>query len=223
MNEDITPVELSNGARIVIQTSAPVSSTSRVSVQLRLKDGAVDEVLLPYPRAGLGGGRIIVSPSERFALFAMFSGQSEEAYELFGIGRGITRVAGLSYQFGEGASYCFSPDEKFLAMALPFMCSEWWLPWDDEEAEPDGEGRLSFGFGQLRLHEIATGEISSHELRVSASEGWQPARTEYDPDLKPRFLSGPQLALSMPWGEVAVPVPIPDIVVMPVGDEGGNS
>jgi hypothetical protein len=215
MSKDFAPVELASGGRLSVEVSAP-GNGGRLAVQLRRNDGSVDAVLLPYPRAGLGGGHILLSPSERFAVLSMFSGQSEEAYELFRIADGITRVGGLGYQFCEAASYCFSPDETSLVMALPFTCSEWWLPWDEEEAEPDGAGRFAFGFGELRLHQIVTGDISVHELRVNAAEGWQPARTEYDPDLRPRFLSRHQLALSMPWGEITVPVPLPDRVVMAV-------
>ena len=59
------------------------------------------------------------SPSGRLALLSMFSGQSEEGYELFRLGPGITKVAGLRYRLGEAASSAFSPDEARLVMALP--------------------------------------------------------------------------------------------------------
>jgi hypothetical protein len=143
----------------------------------------------------------------------MFSGQSEEGHELFTLADGLKRVAGLSYQYGEGASFCFSPDETILVMALPFTCSEWWYPWDDGEAEPDGFGRLSIGFGQLWVHEITTGKISVHELRVSASEDCKLEHLDYDPDLKPQFLSQKELELSMPWKVFVIPIPIQDVVV----------
>ncbi len=160
MSEHFAPAELSNGDRIVLDPSASGGGMRQMALHLRRKDGSTRSVLLPYPRAGLGGGRIIVSPSEQMAVLSIYSGQSEEGYELFNIADAITRVGGLGYEFGEFASYCFSPDETLLVMALAFTCSEWWLPWDDGEAEPDGAERLAFGFGQLRLHEVATGKIS---------------------------------------------------------------
>src|SRR5260221_4522852 len=216
MSEHFAPAELSNGDRIVLDPSASGGGMRQMALHLRRKDGSTRSVLLPYPRAGLGGGRIIVSPSEQMAVLSIYSGQSEEGYELFNIADAITRVGGLGYEFGEFASYCFSPDETLLVMALAFTCSEWWLPWDDGEAEPDGAERLAFGFGQLRLHEVATGKISVHELRVSAPQRWQPTRADYDPDLRPIFLSAQALPLSMPWAAVEIRIPIPDVVLLPV-------
>src|SRR5262245_33007743 len=114
MSEHFSPAELSNGDRIVIDPSASGGGVRQMAVHLHRKDGRTDSVLLPYPDAGLGGGRIIVSPSERLAVLSIYSGQSEEAYELFRIADGFTRVGGLGYQLGEFASYCFSPDESLL-------------------------------------------------------------------------------------------------------------
>ena len=212
MSEDFEPVKLSNGAHLAAVVPSTVDGV--LAVQLRRGGGIVDEAKLPYPSAGLAGGRLIISPREQFALLSIFSGQSEEGYELFRLGNGITRVFSQPYQFGETASFCFSPDELVIVMALPFACSEWWLPWEDGEAEPDGAGRLVFAFGQLRIHDIATGNISTHELRVSVPDAWQPSRREYDPDLKPRFVTGPRLALSMPWGEVEMLLPLPEAVTL---------
>jgi hypothetical protein len=176
----------------------------------------MSEVDLPYPQLGLAGGRIILSPSERFAVLSMFSGQSEEGYELFRVGDDIERLAGLPYQYGEVASFCFSEHEDLLLMALPFMCSEWWQLRENTEPEPDGD-RLAFGFGQIRVHEITTHTVSVHEIQVSVREGWKPNEAAYDPDLHPR-LEGERLMLSMPWGETQIRLPIPHNVVIRVGD-----
>ena len=206
MSDFFDAVNLTEDRRVEFDVSDRGGSAV-LAVQLHQKGVRVDEVVLPYPSEGLAGASLLASPSGRLTLLSIFSGQSEEGYELFRIGEGITRVAGLSYQFGEAASYAFSSDEKLLVMALPFIGSEWWLPWDDEETEPNGEGRLLFGFGQISVHEVESGEISTHELKVSAAEDWEPERTEYDPDLKPQFLTGPRLGLSMPWGAVELPFP----------------
>jgi hypothetical protein len=137
----------------------------------------------------------------------MYSGQSEEGYELFQIGDGIARVSGLPYVFGDGAGFCFSADESILVMALAFSSMEWWLPWEEEAAEPDDDGRLVFAFGELRTHDIATSAISVHEMRVCVGTDWEPARREYDPNLEPRFIDQRRLALSMPWGDIELDVP----------------
>jgi hypothetical protein len=146
----------------------------------------------------------------------MFSGQSEESYELFRVGDGLERVASMGYERGEVACFCFSKQEDLLLMALPDMCCEWWQPWEDGEAEPDGKGRLSFRFGQIRVLEIETNTVSVHEIRVSVDEGWEPNDAPYDPELNPR-LDAKRLLLSMPWGETEIPVPMPGTVVVPVG------
>ena len=217
MSENFETAGLSDGSRILVEVSASDSGKSQVAVQLLRKNGSSEIVLLPYPSAGLSGGRIILSPSERFAVLSTYSGQSEEAFELFEIANGLTKVGGLGYQFGEYASFCFSPDESLLVMALPFMCSEWWQPWDDGEAEPDGSERLAFAFGQLHVHDVTNGKSSVHELRISAPEGWQPERTDYDPDLRPVFHSEHALQLAMPWAPVVIPIPVPDVVVLRCG------
>lgn len=210
VSEDLEHV-LSNGTHLVAML--PSTAEGVVAVQLRRGGRVVDEVRLPYPRAGLAGGRWIISPLERFAVLSVYSGQSEEGYELFRLGDGITRTTGLSYQFGEAASFCFSADEAVLVMALPFACVEWWVPWEDGEVERDA-GRLAFPFGQLRVHDIPTGNISVHDLRVSVPEDWQPSRGDYDPDLNPRVINEHHLALSMPWGEVELPLPLPKTITL---------
>ena len=183
-----------------------------------MKDEEVVSVArIPYPRRGLAGGRIIVSPSERLALLATFSGQSEQAYDLFQVAGGIEKIASMSYEVGESASYGFSQDEDLLLMALPDTCCEGWLLWQDAEAEPDEKGRLSFRFGQIRVHKIGSNEVSVHEIRVSVPEGWAPDETSYDPELYPRMPDEQRLVLSMPWGEVEVPFPVPATVLMEIG------
>ena len=187
-----------------------------ITVRLRRGQELLGEVTLPYPKAGLAGGHFVLSPSQHLAVLSIFSGQSEEGYELFRLNDSIARITGLPYQVGEFASFCFSSDEALLVMALPFRCSEWWLPWDEGEAHADGQGRFTFGFGQVRVHDIAKGDVSVHEMQLSAPATWHPSRVEYDPDLRPTFLSADRLQLWVPWGPIVLPFPPPMPVVLPV-------
>jgi hypothetical protein len=214
MSEEFQGAALSDGRRVSVVLRGSVADPDGIGVQLLRDDVVIDEVLLPFPNAGLGGGHIVLSSSERFALLSTFSGQSEEGYELFRLDDRITLVARLSYQFGEAASYCFSPDESLLVMALPSSCIEWWSPWDEGEAEPAEEGRSCFNFGLLTVQDTATARISFHELAVTVPAAWQPSRAEYDPDLRPRFFGDRRLGLSMPWGEIELPLPLPERVVL---------
>ena len=54
---------------------------------------AVDPIVLPYPDRGVGGGQFVLSPSERTAILSLYSGQSEQGYEVFeSVPRCDTRV-----------------------------------------------------------------------------------------------------------------------------------
>jgi len=212
MSEDIQPASLSNGATL----TAEISDGARfITVRLLRDQRTTAETTIPYPRLGVAGGSFILSPSERFAVLSMFSGQSEEGYELFRIDGSVSRVGRLPYQYGEAASFCFSADESILVMALAIRCSEWWLSWEVREAEPDGAGRRVIPFGQIRIEEIATGSNSVHELHVSVPRDWQPSREEYEPDLN-AHPTAHSLALSMPWGLVQLPLPMAPVITLAV-------
>jgi hypothetical protein len=214
MSEEFEPATLSDGTSVVVRPSHPGYGT--ITVEHRRADVVLSQLAFRSPNAGLGGGCVILSPSEQLALVSLSSGQSEEGYELFDLTGGLRKVAGEPYRFGEAASFAFSSDEAQVVMALPFTCSEWWLPWDDGEVEPDGDDRLAFDFGQLRFQEIATGRLHVSTLRVSASRTWSPERAGYDPDMRPRFLASGRLAFSMPWGDVDTGLPAPATIVLPL-------
>jgi hypothetical protein len=213
MEEAFLPVQLKDGRWLEVELSETRGTMSATTVRLTTKGRTVAEARLPYPDRGLAGGRIILSPSEHFAVVSMFSGQSEEGYELFRVDTGLERVASMGYQPGEVASFCFSEQEDVLLMALPQICSEWWLLWEEGQREPDSRGRLSFRFGEIRHLVIKANRVSVHEIRISVNEGWEPSHADYDPDLKPR-LEAKRLVLSMPWGEAEIPVPIPSTALI---------
>jgi hypothetical protein len=199
---------LSDGRRLAV--IVPSRSAYDVRIQLLRGDSVIDEALLPYPTHGLGGGRILLSPTERLAVFAYSSGQSEEAYDVFRVSDMITRVGGVPYEYGREASYGFSQDERLLVMALPRLSYEWWSLVECEEALPDGRGNLVVEFGRVRVHDLSTGHVSAHELRAVVREGWRAPDSEdaYDAALHPRFTADQQLSLSLPWGEARVPLPL---------------
>lgn len=119
---DFAPRTLSNGAVIELVVDRAAGLLLRETV-----DGAVaSEAALPYPGGGLGGGFLLVSPTERFVVVAMFSGQSEDGFELFDRRTALKRVFGQEYLAGEASSYAFSDDESVLIMAVPATCTGWW-------------------------------------------------------------------------------------------------
>jgi hypothetical protein len=199
---DFEPCLLPDGSRLQL---VPAARGGILLVTRHHPSGKVDRLELPYPEAGFGGGRFRLSPSGRLALLAMFSGQSEEGYVLLGLERGLQQLAQQRYVFGEAASYAFSANESLLAMGLPASCVEWWRPWD-----------ASFAFGQIRIHDLASGDVSVSQLRVCAPLDWSPLRLDYDPDLRPHFRASGRLAWSMPWCEMEMALPLPDTFVVPV-------
>ena len=103
MDEDIQPVTLSNGVTL----TAEAENESVITVRLLRDEHATGEAIIPYPGHGLAGGHFIVSPSERFAVLSMFSGQSEEGYELFRIDDSVSRVSGLPLSSWRGGELLF--------------------------------------------------------------------------------------------------------------------
>jgi hypothetical protein len=205
------PVQLSDGTQIRVSAAYPF-----VTIEHRAERLVLAKLQLPFPSAGLGGGALVLSPSERLALVTMYSGQSEEGYQLLQIQEGLRLIASEPYRFGESASYCFAPDESVLAMALPFSCTDWWLPWDDGELERDDQGQRTFSFGELQFRDLKTQVSIASLIKVRPPQDWEPSRAQYDPDLRPRFADPEHLRFQMPWGEVEVRYPpAEDIVLTP--------
>src|SRR5262245_49020661 len=124
---DFAPRTVSNGDRFVLQVPEHGERSSVITLVRERGIDIVERLTWPYPSAGLGGGGLTTSPSEQLLLFSFFSGQSEEAYRVISIDGPMYELCSCEYLFGEAASYAFSPDESLLLMALPVMCSEWWL------------------------------------------------------------------------------------------------
>jgi len=74
-----------------------------------------------------------------------------------------------SYLIGEGASYCFSEDEKSLVQVLQNNCA----PWDcdiEDLTEEDEDGNLFYDFGYINVFDIEKKAMSEHLIRVYHSD-----------------------------------------------------
>lgn len=107
---EFEPVALRNGDEL------SVSADDNIVVHRSSADGRAIALTLEYPSAGVGGGFFVLSPYERYAVLAMYSGQSEERYDLLLLSDGLSRVDGIDYQYGERATY-----------GSPLMRNSW--PW----------------------------------------------------------------------------------------------
>ena len=170
-------------------------------------------LVLPMPNAGFGGGDLRLSPTERYVVLSIHSGQSEEGYALIDIDA-FSLVGRQAYRVGGAASYGFSLDAEVLVMALPRTLAEWWSPWKDEDAADQQPASVSFHFGELAVHHIATGEVSYHPIDVEVPRDWAPDRVPWDPDLDPSFVTNDRFRIRMPWGRVELRLPLPEQVVL---------
>jgi len=219
MAKDFIPGELKDGTRLVAGLKLVSKTEFVVLIQLIRPNGNTETCEIPNSKYGIAGGSFVISPSERFAIFHYYSGQSEEAYALFRLADGFTHLASQDYLHGEVASFCFSADESIMIMALPRTYTDWWETLEEGDPEPDGEGRNLHEFGLVHFLEIATGQKMDHQIKISVPEELIPPQIEYDHDWKPKFLQNGGIGLSMPWGEVELPRELPGIVTIDVNYE----
>lgn len=189
-----------------------------VAVELQAADGSVQRIDLPYPPAGVGGLELVASPDERFAALLVYSGQSEQGYELFSLEPTLHHVSRLPYVQGEGLAPVFSPDSRYLAMVVT---SGWRERGTGEDAEnlldPEARGEVLIDWGVLYVQEIPEGHVEASPIGT-----WIQRKTEPD-DLygwdfyeSPRFTSNDRLVLPLPWGaELALQVPLGGPVTTP--------
>lgn len=177
-----------------------------VALELTRTDGSVDRVALPYPTAGLGGLELVVSADERFVALFVYSGQSEQGWELFEVDPAaqpsLRHVSSLPYVHGEGLAPVFSPDSRMLAMAV----TGGWLERGsgrhaEEMLAPEARGEILVDWGMLYVQQLPTGEVQQspigtwirRSMEIDDLYGWD----LYEP---PRFVGRRRLALPLPWG-----------------------
>lgn len=210
-DHNITEVTARNGDRFELDIGRSIQI-------IRTRRGRLEERLdFPYPNAGIGGGSLTLSPSERVLLFSYFSGQSEEAYRLISTERHLRQLGSCEYLFGEAASYAFSPDGQMMLMALPASCT----PWEQAELDKDASGNLFLEFGLLRVHHIVDDVATQHSIRVYFDLVWEPIRDDYDPELFPGINNQGDVKITLPWRAIDLAAPIPEIVELRIGGERG--
>jgi len=180
-----------------------------MKLEHRFADEVRSSLTFPARSAGLGGGRLVIAPSEKLIVVSIYSGQSEEGFEVVTCAPELELLRTGEYVFGEGASFAFSPSESRLAMAYPFACTEWWLGFDEGESEELPDGTMRFRFGELRLFDVTRASEARHVLHVLLPSKWQPPDTEWDSDLRLRFSGDQELTLEAPWGREALRLPAP--------------
>lgn len=155
---------------------------------------------LDYPSAGFGGAGWVTSPSSTLLILHYYSGQSEETFALLNLSDGNLRlIASPKYQFGEYASYAFSPTEEKVVMALPRRCDEWWTEWEENGLQTSDDGVQVCRFATLLLCSTDSGQVHRTEVELVPTVTHPIAKTDYDPDLVPSLVSNSELAICFPW------------------------
>lgn len=173
---------------------------SRVRVRLEHSNGSATETELPYLSHGIAGGRFVGSPSGRFVVVSVCSGQSEEGFGLVDVAASEL-LWWSGYQNGEVASFAFDPAEENIVMIMPDLCGGWWLPWEHGDEETLDDGSLAFDFGTVLVHHIGSQSTSSRRLRFRVSAAWTPPVEVELPDYLDLRVSDERIQVEFPWGQ----------------------
>ena len=167
-------------------------------------------VLVEPPSGGYGGGFLLPSPSEQYLVFSFYSGESEEAYQLFKINDCILEsIFECDYLCGEGASYIFSDNEAVLIQALPESVG----PWFTDDAMTDENEHPFFVYGKINILDIQKKTMHKHTLTVYPSDSWDNDMAEAEPFFISKVPEGHALHLIMPWGEEVLSLPLNDTII----------
>lgn len=165
---------------------------------------------VPWPSAGYGGGELFLSLSEQYLIFSYYSGQGDEAFMLFKIDNcSLELIYESGNLYGEGASYCFSNDEKFLLQTLR---TGWW--YDESEAETDKDGNHFYEFGTIRVLDINKRTLNEHMIHVYPSSNWEEGITDNGPFEISKMVNDNMVNITMPWGEETFTFPLEKIILL---------
>ncbi|MGE5184410.1 MAG: hypothetical protein ACM31C_20210 [Acidobacteriota bacterium] len=187
-----------------------------VDRELRLSLGLL-RATLPYPRHGYGGHALVVSPDERYLALHLYSGQSEEGWELFEL-PSLRHLASLPYFHGEGTGCRFSPGARWLATftsTAPRVrdTGEYF----EDVQDPDADDELVVDWAELRVQRVPDGPIERHTIGARVARSMDPDElSEWNTYDALSFAGDDAVALQMPWGDtLTVALPIAGAIVAP--------
>jgi hypothetical protein len=221
--------QLRSGAEVLItmREREPVAGIEGIAYRLQRltlpRRDIVHECVFGVPRAGVE--ELVVSPSERFALAFLNSGDGECGYELFAIDGEIRRL-GIGQPFTLPIMLsppAFSPDERMVVSATGSGSPVWWAAGDEGDRGRDRRasgGPVTFGF--VVVHDLDRNRPTRHKLEFDLPAGWCPADPEDGRWRAPEgveFVHPTRIEIGLPDGsDVELELPLPDVVVLPTPD-----
>lgn len=217
-SNELHELVLSDGGKVVADVS--VDRGIRAT-RFDAKSREQATLQLDYPSAGFSGGGWVLSPSGRLLVLHYYSGQSESTFVLLNLSDGVlTIVARPEYQFGEYASYAFSPNEDKMIMALPRTCVDWWERWEGDGLDTADDGVAVFPFATLMLCSTDSGQLHRVAIEIAPAVLNPINKDEYDPDLAPRISANTELTIQLPWASAKLDLNnTPDCVRIPYPPE----
>lgn len=178
--------------------------------------GASDEISLPCPRAGYGGHELVVGRNEDYLALFLYSGQSEQGWELFTLAPQLRHVGGLPYVDGEGDAPQFSPDGQWLAMLVaiaPRVRGSG--AYFEDASDPDATGSVVVDWARLYVQRLPDREIACHSVGALVPAALDPDEVEsWTTYGAMRFAAANTIELTSPWHErITCPLPITDVPV----------
>ena len=152
-----------------------------------------------------------MSGDERHVALFGYSGQSSQGYELFRLDP-LAHLAGFPDTRGEGDAPQFSPDGRWLVMAMTIDAplvrgtGEYF----EEVADDDSDELVVIDWARLVVQQVAGGQPVTVPMGVEAAVSTDPDTVlgwnTYTHPL--RFTADDVVVVTMPWGE-EIPVPLP--------------
>lgn len=209
---------------VALQTGAIVRCSYDGEIVVTLGQGPDQQVVkLPTPEAGLGGLELVVSPDEQYAALLVYSGQSEQGWEVFALAPQLQHVARLPYVLGEGLAPVFSTDSRHLAMIVTCAPRERGTGEDAEALlDPEARGEVLIDWAVLYVQELPSGAVEASPVGTWIKRSMEPAELlGWDLYESLRFVGKRRLELPLPWGttlELRIPLGGPVTTPSPVPD-----
>ena len=176
------------------------------------------QVTMRVPNAGYGGSELVVSPDQRWAALFVYSGQSDQGYELFALEPALKRVGGLPYVYGEGTVPVFSPDSRWLAMV---MTTEQRVrdsgDYAEEILEDDAEGDVFVDWAKLYAQQLPDGPINNAPVGTTIARSMSyDDLCEWNLYNAIAYTANDRLSIKLPWGGKAdVKLPLSGPITTP--------